>query len=112
MNWLIKVFIFVRFLIFYLKEVLLSNFRVAHDVLTPTDYFTPAIIALPLEAESDWEILTLACLISMTPGTLSLDVSTDRKVLYIHAMYVEDEAVLLAELKTNFEARVLQLFRS
>ncbi len=112
MSWLLKPFICLRFLIFYLKEVLLSNFRVAHDVLTPTDYFTPAIIAFPLSAESDLEILTLACLISMTPGTLSMDVSTDRKVLYIHAMYVEDEAALIEDLRVNFEARVLRIFRA
>jgi multicomponent Na+:H+ antiporter subunit E len=111
MKWVLWPFIFLRFLVFYTKEILLSNFRVAHDVLTPQDYFTPAIIAFPLKAETDLEILTLACLISMTPGTLSLDVSTDRKVLYIHAMYVEDEAALIEDLRVNFEARVLRLFR-
>ena len=112
MKWLVKAVLLLRFVIFYLGEVILSNLRVAHDVLTPTDYFTPAILAMPLDADTDLEILTVACLISMTPGTLSLDVSTDRKVLYVHAMYVEDEAALIADLKTNFEARVLRLLRS
>ena len=111
MNFLRKPYRFVSFLLFYLKEVLISNARVAYDVLTPTDHAKPAIIALPLDARTDLEILLVANLISMTPGTLSMDVSTDRKTLYIHAMFVEDVEQLKTELKTSIEARVLALLR-
>lgn len=47
----------------------------------------PGVIALPLSARTEMEITLVANLISLTPGTLSLDVSDDRKVLYIHAMF-------------------------
>ncbi|MFV0414944.1 MAG: Na+/H+ antiporter subunit E [Chthoniobacterales bacterium] len=103
-------FRFFLFLLFYAKEILLSNFKVAWDVITPGTMSSPGIIALPLDAKSDIEILTLANLITMTPGTLSLDVSTDRKTLYVHSMYLEDAKKLKKELKENFESRVINLY--
>ncbi len=113
MNIFSTIFRLIQFLLFYVGEVFLSTFRVAHDVLTPKDYANPAIIAFPLDAKTDFEILALANLISMTPGTLSIDVSTDRKVLYIHAMFVDDQDVemLKKDLKVTLENKVLKLFR-
>jgi multicomponent Na+:H+ antiporter subunit E len=111
MKWMLKPFAVLGFLLFYIREVLLSNIRVAYDVLTISDHSDPAIIALPLDARTDFEILVVANLISMTPGTLSMDVSTDRKTLFIHAMFVDDAEELKKGLKENFEARVLKLLR-
>jgi multicomponent Na+:H+ antiporter subunit E len=101
---------FVRFIGYFIVELVKSNLRVAHDVLTRTHYMRPAVIAFPLDARSDGEITILANLISLTPGTLSLDVSTDRKVLYIHVMYLDDEAEVKAGIK-YLESRVLELLR-
>lgn len=111
MRWITLPFRIVSFLAFYLKEVIISNFKVAWDVVTPGYLSNPGFIALPLDVSSDAEILTLANLISMTPGTLSMDVSTDRKVLYIHAMYMDDAEELKATLKRDFESRVIDLYR-
>lgn len=111
MRFLFKFWLLLRFSAFYAREVVVSNLKVAHDVLTPTDYATPAIIAFPLTAKTDWEILVMANLITMTPGTLSMDVSTDRRTLYIHAMFVDNPEDLKKELAETIEARVLELFR-
>lgn len=111
MKWLRKIWQTVNFLLFYLGEVLISNLRVAYDVLTPKDHSDPSIIALPLEARTDLELLVVANLISMTPGTLSMDVSSDRQTLYIHTMFTGDVEELKRGLKENFEARVLRLLR-
>jgi multicomponent Na+:H+ antiporter subunit E len=70
----------------------------------------PGVIALPLSARTEMEITLVANLISLTPGTLSLDVSDDRKVLYIHAMFLDDEEELRRNLK-EMEHRALELFR-
>lgn len=102
---------FLDFTRFFLWELLLANLRVAYDVLTPTHYMRPGIIALPLDAETDMEITMLANLISLTPGTLSLDVSPDRKFLYIHAMYLVDVELEKQKLKQGFERRLLELLR-
>jgi multicomponent Na+:H+ antiporter subunit E len=101
----------LEFIGFFLWELLLANLKVAYDVLTPTHYMRPGIIALPLDAETDMEITMLANLISLTPGTLSLDVSPDRKWLYIHVMYIDDPEQEKQKLKRGFERRLLELLR-
>lgn len=99
------------FIAYYLKELVLASVRVAHDALTPTHHMRPAMLAIPLEAKTDLEILLLSNLISMTPGTVSIDISTDRRVLYLHAMYVTEPEALRQEIKTTLERRVLALLR-
>ncbi len=111
MKLLLKLPRLIFFIGFYLKELVLASVRVAHDALTPTHHMRPAMLAIPLDAKTDFEILLLANLISMTPGTVSIDVSTDRRVLYLHAMYVGDPEALRHEIKTTLESRVLALMR-
>ena len=92
--------------LFFLWELLVSSLRVAWDVLTPRQRMRPAIVAVPLEELSDGEITLLANLISLTPGTLSLDVSADKRTLFVHAMDVGDPDALVRSLKRDFERRV------
>ncbi|MGR4069402.1 Na+/H+ antiporter subunit E [Billgrantia sp. C5P2] len=99
----------IRFVGFFFKELLLANLKVAFDVVTPPWYMKPGVIAMPLKARSEFEIALVANLISLTPGTLSLDVSDDRRVLYIHAMFLDDEAELRRNL-AELERRALELF--
>jgi multicomponent Na+:H+ antiporter subunit E len=100
-------------LLFGLWELILANLRVAHDVLTPNYYMRPGVIAIPLEARTDVEITLLANLITLTPGTLSLDVSSDRRTLYIHIMYIDDDDLDAArrKIKNGFERRILEVLR-
>lgn len=106
-----KLFMALRFVGFYLFELLLANCRVAYDVATRGYNMHPALLALPLDAKTDFEIALLANLITLTPGTLSVDVSTDRRVLYIHAMYLDDPEEFKRSLKEGLEKRVLELLR-
>lgn len=101
----------VGFAWFFLKELVLANLRVAHDVLTPTHYMRPGIIAVPVDAQTDVEITVLANLITLTPGSMSLDVSPDRKTLYVHAMYIDDLEGAKQDIKRGFERRTLDLLR-
>lgn len=100
-----------RFLGFYLLAVVRANLRVAVDVVTPRHRSRPGVVAVPLDARTDAEITVLANLLTMTPGSLSLDVSDDRRVLYVHAMFVEDADAFRRDLKENFERRVLEMLR-
>lgn len=102
---------FLRFVGYYLWELLQSNAIIAYDVLTPTHHMKPGVIGIPIDAKTDLEITVLANLITMTPGTLSLDVSEDRRTLYVHAMYIRDPEKLRADIKENLERRVLHLLR-
>lgn len=97
--------------LFFLRELITANLRVAFDVLTPGLRIRPGIVAIPLDVTTDAEITLLANLITLTPGTLSLDVSTDRRVLYIHAMYIDDPEAVRQQIKRGFERRVIEVLR-
>ena len=70
----------------------------------------PAIVHMPLDVTTDVEIFLVANLISLTPGTLTLDVAEDRSDLVIHSIYGEDPVALVAELKGGMERRVREVF--
>ena len=101
---------FLRFNVFFIRELVKANLRVAWEVLTPKHHMRPAIIAIPLDVESDLQITILANFITLTPGTLSLDVSPDRRTLYVHAMYVDDVEGFRREIKEDLEKRVIEVF--
>jgi multicomponent Na+:H+ antiporter subunit E len=106
-----KPWVALKFALFMLKEILVCNLRVAMEVLTPQHHMKPAIIAVPLDVTTDAAITLLANMLTLTPGTCSLDVSDDRKTLYVHAMYVDNADELRASIKREYEARVLELLR-
>ena len=90
---------------------MLSSLRVVWDVLTPRHLSRPAIVVVPLDARTDLEIAVLANLVSLTPGTLSLEVSDDRSALYVHGMFVDDPDAFRREIKDGAERRVLEALR-
>jgi len=96
---------------FFLRELAVSSVRVAIDVLRPELTMTPAVVAVPLDLSGDIQITLLANLVSLTPGTLSIDVSEDRSTLYVHAMYGEDPEALRRHVKRAFEHRIQEVFR-
>jgi len=102
----------LAFLAFLLYDVLRANLRVAYDVVTPRHHMRPGVVAVPLEEGlTHEEIATLASAISLTPGTLSLDVSDDRRTLYIHAMYIDDADALRRQILDGYLRRVLRVTR-
>lgn len=101
----------VSFILYFTYQIIKANIQVAYDVVTPKFYMKPGIVQVPLDARSDVEITLLANIVSLTPGTLSLDVSTDRSVLYIHAMYIDDRESFIYEIKNGFERRLLEITR-
>jgi multicomponent Na+:H+ antiporter subunit E len=102
----------VAFVLFYLTELVRSSVRVAIDVCRPRLRVCPGVVGIPLRARTDAEITVLANLISLTPGTLSLDVSADRRRLYVHAMDLDGGAdALRADVRDTLEARVLTVLR-
>jgi multicomponent Na+:H+ antiporter subunit E len=100
----------VYFFAYFFWQLLLANLRVAWEVITPKIYATPGIIAIPLDLKSDIEITILANLITLTPGTLTLDISSDKRTLYVHSMYVDDAESFRQSIKQGFEKRVQELF--
>ena len=106
----IRLFRLFEFFLFYVYEVVVSNLRVALDILTPQHLMDPAFIAIELEPMSDWQLIILANLITMTPGTLSMDIHPDKRQLYVHAMYVGDPEEFRTKIQENYIRRVLNVF--
>jgi len=100
----------MRFAGYFIRELVKANYKVGFDILTPPWHMQPGVIAFPLKATTDFEITMVANFISLTPGTLTLDISDDRRVLFIHAMFLQDEKTLLAELH-EIEQRLLEILR-
>lgn len=96
---------------YFVKELVKSCVMVARDCIASRPNLHPAIVIMPLDVRSDLEIFLVANLISLTPGTLTLDVAPDRSFLVIHSIYAEDPDALVAELKAGMEHRVREVFR-
>ena len=101
----------IGFVLYFLYEMVKANIQVAYDVITPKFFMKPGIVQYPMEAESDFEINMLSTMIALTPGTLVIDVSEDRKVLYIHAMYMKSKEQFIGQIKERVERRLLEIIR-
>ncbi|MED3549518.1 Na+/H+ antiporter subunit E [Cytobacillus praedii] len=95
----------------FIKELILSNISVLKLVLKPKLDIKPGIFALPTVLEKDWEITILANLITLTPGTLVVDVSDDNKILYIHTIDMDDAQEAIDSIKNTFEKAILEVSR-
>jgi len=95
---------------FFGWELLVANVRVALDVLRPRLAIQPAVVAIPLDITSDAEILLLSALINITPGSVTIDLSEDRRTLFVHVMHMTSPETSRFEIKTGFEQRVKRLF--
>lgn len=97
--------------LFLLWEIVLATGRVAWEVVTPQTLRRPGIVAVPLDARTDVEITLLANMVTLTPGTLSLDLSEDRRTLFVHALFGEDPERVRHQIKSGFERRILRVLR-
>lgn len=100
-----------KLVLLFFKELTLSNISVLMLIIRPKLNIRPSIFALPTELEHDWEITLLASLITLTPGTLVLHVSSDQRTLYIHAIDVEDVDEAIDSIKNSFEKAILEVSR-
>lgn len=96
---------------FVLWEITKANFQSVKESFYPKSKLEPAIVKVPLDAKTDMEITFLANIISLTPGTLIMDVSDDKKVIYVHVMHLIDKEDFIKEIKAKFEKPLLELMR-
>ena len=93
-----------------LLDILIANVDVARRVLGPEAAINPGFVRVPLALADDWAITTLACIITMTPGTLTADVADDRSYLLVHAFHLDDGEALVASIKSRYETPLLEIF--
>lgn len=96
-------------LVYLLWQIILANFRLTKDVLRIEHRMRPGVIQFPLTVTTDGEILLLAAMINVTPGSVALDVSHDRTSMYIHVMHITTIEEAKREIREGFERRILAL---
>lgn len=100
----------LRLILTVIVDILVANWVVARMILRPAIRLQPAFIILPLDVREDFTITLLASTISLTPGTVSADLSIDRGHLLIHALHVDDPAAAVAQIKQRYEAPLKEIF--
>jgi multicomponent K+:H+ antiporter subunit E len=103
-------FVAARLAAVVLRDIVLSNIEVARRILGPESAIQPRFVWLPLTLRDPHALVALAGIITLTPGTLSAEISADRRHLLIHAFNVEDEAALIRDIQTRYEAPLRQIF--
>ncbi len=103
----------VSLIAFFIYELTVANIRLSLDVIRPNARIRPAIVAVPLSARTDLEITALANLITLTPGSTSIELSDDRRTLYVHLVNIGDASLedVRNEIKRGFERRLLDVMR-
>jgi multicomponent Na+:H+ antiporter subunit E len=107
--YLLRVAAVLNLLLIFMRELILSNIAILKVILKPKLDIRPGIFALETELTEDWEITVLSGLITLTPGTLVIDVSDDNKVLYIHAMDIGDVDESISSIKNSFEKAIMEV---
>ena len=109
--YLYRVWKFLSLIFLFIKELTKSNLSIVKLVYQPKRGYNPGIFALPVDLKSNWEIAILTSLISLTPGTLSVAISDDNKVVYIHAMDIKDDKEEIESIKDSFEKAIMEVTR-
>ncbi|WP_146341095.1 Na+/H+ antiporter subunit E [Nesterenkonia sp. NBAIMH1] len=100
----------LSFLLWYAKEFFLANLQVTADVLRRHQRMSPAIAAIPAASRSEAEWTMISVLITLTPGTMTMTVSRDEGLLYVHGMFAETRDALAEEIQ-DMENRMLRAMR-
>jgi multisubunit Na+/H+ antiporter MnhE subunit len=106
MKALSRAYYFILFLGFYLSKLVSANLYIAYDILTPRLRINPGVIEVDMELKSNFGMLLCSNLVSMTPGTLSMDLDREKNILLVHLLYMDRKEATKKEI-----ARIMQRIR-
>lgn len=104
-----KTWSFIKLILIFIRELLKANIDVVRVVMSPKLSNQPGIIEVDTRLESDFEIATLAALISLTPGTVSMDFSMDNKKIYVHSIDAPNKIEVIAGIRDTLEDAILEV---
>ncbi|MBP1968741.1 multicomponent Na+:H+ antiporter subunit E [Virgibacillus natechei] len=104
-----RVWAIIKLTLLFIYKLLAANLDMIKIVLSLKLDIKPGIVAVPTKLETEWELTLLASLISLTPGTLSMDFSDDNKIIYIHAIDVPDKEAMINEIQNSFEHAIMEV---
>lgn len=100
----------LELLAYFLWDLFRANIRIAITILSPRMRLRPAVVAVPVILKSESAVILLANMLTLTPGTLTLDVSSDRKMLFVHTVYLADAEQFRKEVLEGYQKRLKELF--
>ncbi len=100
----------LRLFLVVVGDIVVANLEVARRILGPESALRPAFVQVPLDLREPLGIATLAAIVTLTPGTVSADLSDTGECLIVHALHVTDEARLVATIKQRYEAPLRAIF--
>jgi len=107
---LIRPWLALRFCTVFAADVFTANWRVAWRVIGPLHRLSPAFVEVPLEIHDPFLATLLASIVSLTPGTVAIDVDRQRWVMLVHALDAPDPQALVQEIKARYEQPLLEMF--
>lgn len=101
----------IQLFFIFLFELLMANLTVLVKVFSPKLNIKPGIIKVPVEVEGPFWITTLANMITLTPGTLTVEVSPDNKYFYVHCLNIDNEDSIVSDIKGTFEKKIQEVYK-
>ncbi len=102
----------IAFVFLYLWEIIRSTVTLAWLVIRPKLDLKPRFVDVPLTLKGEFPRFLFACLVSMTPGTLSVSLDAGRGVLLVHLLDARDPESSISSMKARLEAPLLRIFQS
>lgn len=102
--------VLIKFLLVVIWDIIIANLVLAVRILGPINKLQPAFMQVPLDIEHEFTITLFASAISLTPGTVSADLSMDRRYLLVHSLHVTDIDAAIAQMKERYEAPLKEVF--
>ncbi len=106
-----KPWLCLKYVLRVIGDIIVANFEVALLVLGPNRKLTPGFVAIPIDIKHKFPITILASTVSLTPGTVSAEVSSNEHWLYVHVLHLSDEEALISLIKQRYEAPLKEIFK-
>lgn|SRR5690554_5299313 len=108
MKTLKRLFYIIDFIFYYLIKLIQANIFIAYDILTPKMYMKPAFMEVPVKVNTQAGLLLLSNLLSMTPGTLSVDINRSRTKVLVHVLYYSGEELMQKDFD-NIQSKIIRI---
>lgn len=101
----------IKLFLLFIFESIVSSIAIIREVIRPKINVTPGIFKLETDLEGDLEITLLALLLTLTPGSVVMEVSRDNKVFYLHALSLPESKVAVYQSQKKYEKAIKEVTR-
>ncbi|MBR2564816.1 MAG: Na+/H+ antiporter subunit E [Paenibacillus sp.] len=109
--YIVRVWAIIKLILLFLKELVRASIEMIREIIRPELHIRPGIFSYRTQLSSDWEVTLLCMLISLTPGSLPLEISGNKRKLFIHALDIKDEEKLRNDIRNTFEKAIMEVTR-